>query len=84
MRRLLLVSAAVLAILAAPVIVTAQPQQVTVTRWPSAPPAVPTGGTVAMFVMLFDGGAWRIIDGVNVAPQHSPTVCAPIVPGPAG
>ncbi len=64
MKRLVLVSVAILAIVAAPVMAQAQPW--TITHVGEAPPRPLAHGDIVVSVSWFDGETARIIDGVAI------------------
>jgi len=77
MRRLAIVSTAILVLLAAPVIAAAD---LTATRWPAPPPRALEAGDIIMGVSQWDGRSWTLLDAVTIQPVHTPDVCGPSVP----
>ncbi len=61
MKRLILVSAAILAIVAAPVMAQTQPWTMTHMGTPMATPAE---GDIVVGISVFDGEKWDVVDGV--------------------
>ena len=74
MSRLTLVSAAVLALLAAP---TLAADSLSVTRWPAAAPRGLEAGDIIMGVSQWDGTEWTLLDAVTIQADHGPDVCGP-------
>ncbi len=62
MKRLVLVSAAILAIVAAPVMAQTQPWTMTHMGTPMA--GTPAEGDIVVGISVFDGEAWEVVDGV--------------------
>ncbi len=64
MKRLVLVSAAILALVAAPVMVDAQTKPWAMTHIGTPMDGLPSLGSIIVGVSVFDGAAWTTIDGV--------------------
>ena len=74
MIRLAIVTAAVLALLAAP---TLAADSLTATRWPAPPSRALEAGDIIMGVSQWDGTSWTLLDAVTIQADHGPTVCGP-------
>jgi hypothetical protein len=75
MKRLALVTAAVAALVAAPVL--AMPQRLPVTHM-GVPLTQPlAAGDIVVGISFFDGTTMLPIDGVVIQPKRRPTVCGP-------
>ena len=81
--RLAFATAAVLMLLAAPVLAATDPTKPTFWHVPNAP-ETPAEGSVRVVTSLMSGGGWKTLDGmIWEPPVGTPTVCAPL-PAPAG
>ena len=69
-----IVTAAVLALLAAPTIAA---DSLIATRWPATPPRAIEAGDLIMGVSRWDGTGWQLLDAVTFQVEHGPDVCGP-------